>query len=258
LRLAAARLRSDMQYRTSFALMTAIAAAFSFLDFVAVTVIFTNIGDLAGWTFTEVAVLYGTSGVSFNLANVFVAGVDRASAHIRAGTFDVLLLRPVGTITQLTAGDIEPRRAGRVVQAALVLAIALDRVPVDWTPARALMIPVLLASGAAIFSGLWIAAAAIAFWTIENRALANTVTYSGNYLTLYPLDVFTSWLRHILAIIPLAFVNYLPVAWILGKDTAYHWPSWAPLTTPAVAVATSLTARHIWRTGIRRYRSTGS
>lgn len=251
-------MRSDLQYRTSFALMVGMAFAFSFLDFVAVIVVFTNVADLGGWSFAEVALLYGTSGVAFNLANVFAAGVDRAAGHIRAGSFDVLLLRPVGTITQLTAGDIEPRRVGRVVQASIVLAIALVSVSVDWTPTRVAMVPVLVLSGAVIFSGLWVMAAAVAFWTVENRAIANSVTYAGNYLTLYPLDVFGGWLRQLLVVIPLAFVNYLPVAWILDKDTPYDWPAWLHMASPIIGLLVAVVARQVWRIGLRRYRSTGS
>lgn len=258
LRLAGARLRSEMQYRTSFVLLVVMVFVFSFLDFVAVLVIFGSIDRLAGWSFGDVALLYGTSGVAFNLANLFVAGVDTAAAHIRTGTFDTLLLRPVGTIVQLTSNDIALRRVGRLAQASLVLVIALGAVDVDWTAARAAMVPVLLASGAAIFGGIWVTVAAIAFWTVENRGIANAVTYAGNYLTFYPFDVFAGWLRSAAAIVPLAFVNYLPVAWILGKDDAYDWPRWAGLVSPVVAVITVLAGRAVWAFALRRYRSTGT
>ena len=258
LRLAGARLRSDLQHRASFALMTSTALAFSFLDFVAVLVIFVTIDELAGWTFTEVALLYGTSGVAFNLANVFVAGVDRAAQHIRAGTFDTLLIRPRGSVVQLTAGDIELRRLGRLAQASMVLAIALASADVDWTVAKVALMPTLLLAGAAIFGGIWVMVAAIAFWTVENRAVANSLTYAGNYLTFYPFDVFGGWLRAMAAIVPLAFVNYLPVAWILGKDDAYGWPRWAGLVSPAVALVIVLAARAVWSFALRYHRSTGS
>ena len=258
LRLAGARLRSELQYRTSFVLLVVMVFVFSFLDFVAVLVIFGSIDRLAGWTFAEIAFLYGTAGVAFNLANLFVAGVDTAAEHIRAGTFDTLLLRPLGTIVQLTSNDIALRRVGRVAQAMLVLVVALGSAGVEWTVARAAMVPVLLVSGAAIFSGIWVMVAAIAFWTIENRAVANSLTYAGNYLTFYPFDVFGGWLRGVAAIVPLAFVNYLPVAWILDKDDAYGWPRWTGLLSPAVAVTIVLVARAVWAFALRRYRSTGS
>jgi ABC-2 type transport system permease protein len=257
-RLARQRLRADLQYRVSFSLIIVTTFLFSFLDFVAVLVIFGNLHALEGWTFADVALLYGTSGVAFNLANVFVAGVDRAAQHIRAGTFDVLLLRPVSTLVQLSAADIEWKRVGRLAQATMVLAIALASVDVRWTPAAVLSVPLLIVSGAAIYGAIWVMVAAIGFWTVDNRSIANTVTYAGNYMSFYPYDVFAAWLRAIVIVIPLAFVNYLPAARLLGHANAYDLPSWVGLASPAVALAAAIVARSVWAFAVRHYRSTGS
>lgn len=257
-RLALTRLRAEMQYRASFALTVAMTFVFSFLDFVAVIVIFGNLRAIEGWTFAEVAFLYGTSGVAFNLANVLVAGVDRTAEHIRAGTFDILLLRPVGTVVQLSAADIELKRVGRLAQAAVVLVVAMTQVDVPWTPARLAGTVALVLAGFAIFGAIWVIAASIGFWTVDNRSIANTFTYAGNKLTQYPLDVFAGWLRRIALLVPLAFVNYLPAARLLGKESAYDLPSWSGLASPVVALALVALARFVWSVAIRHHRSTGS
>ena len=257
-RLAGARLRSELQYRTSFVLVVVTTFAFSFLDFVAVLAIFDRIESLEGWAFAEVALLYGAAGVAFNLANVLVAGIDTAAEHIRVGTFDTLLLRPVGTVVQLTGGGIELKRVGRLAQAALVLALACARVDHDWSALDVLLLASLIVSGAAIFGGIWVMVATIGFWTIDNRSIGNTFTYAGAYLTYYPLDVFTSWLRQVALVVPLAFVSYLPVANILGKQPAYDLPTWIGAMSPAVALALAALAGATWRVGVRHHRSTGS
>ncbi|MEN3272806.1 MAG: viologen exporter family transport system permease protein [Actinomycetota bacterium] len=258
LRLAHTKLRAEMQYRTSFVLVVAMTFVFSFLDFAAVWVIFANLNAMAGWTFADVALLYGTSGVSFNLANVLVAGVDVAAAHIRAGTFDILLLRPVGTIVQLSAADIELKRVGRVAQGAVILVVAMATVDVTWTPVRLAMLGVILVAGFAIFGAIWVVAASLGFWTVDNRQIANSVTYAGNKLTQFPLDVFAGWLRGVVLLLPLAFVNYLPIARLLGKDDAYGLPSWFGFASPIVAVVLAVAARGVWSFAIRHHRSTGS
>lgn len=258
LRLAGMRLRSEMQYRASFLLLMAMTFAFSFLDFVAVLVIFGKLHAIDGWSFAQVAFLYGTSGVAFNLANVLVAGVDRAAEHIRAGTFDVLLLRPIGTIMQLSAADIELKRVGRLAQAAVVLGLAMADIDVAWTAGRLAATAALLAAGFAIYGAIWVIAASLGFWTVDNRSIANTFTYASNKLTQYPLDVFAGWLRRVVLVVPIAFVNYLPAARILGQQPAYRLPSWLGLASPIVAVVLCIVAREVWSFGIRRYRSTGS
>jgi len=257
-RLAGMRLRSEMQYRASFGLIVATTFVFSFLEFVAIWVIFGNLDALEAWSLADVAFLYGTSGVAFNLANVLVAGVERAAEHLRAGTFDTLLLRPVGTIVQLSAGDIELKRVGRLAQAAVVLAVAMASVEVAWTPLRVLGTAVLLLAGFAIFGAIWTVAAALGFWTVDNRGIANTFTYAGHKLTQFPLDVFAPWLRGVVLVVPLAFVNYLPAARILGKEPVYDVPSWLAYASPAVALGLGVVARIVWSIAIRRHRSTGS
>jgi ABC-2 type transport system permease protein len=258
IRLAGTKLRAEMQYRTSFAFIVVMTFVFSFLDFAAVWVIFANLDAMAGWSFAEVAFLYGTSGVSFNLANVLVAGVDVAAQHIRAGTFDILLLRPVGTVVQLSAADIELKRVGRLGQGVVIMVAAMTQIDGMWTPARLAATAGILLSGFAIFGAIWVVAAALGFWTVDNRHIANSFTYAGNKLTQYPLDVFAGWLRTVVLILPLAFVNYLPVARLLGKDDVYDLPSWAGWTAPVVAVVLFVVARIVWTVAIRHYRSTGS
>jgi ABC-2 type transport system permease protein len=246
-----------MQYRASFVLVVCTTFVLSFLDFVTLFAVFTRIDALAGWTFAEVAVLYGASCTAFNLANVLVAGIDRAAEHIRAGTFDTLLLRPVGTITQLTA-EVELKRIGRLLEGLTVLVVAVVTADRAWSVLDIVGLVVLVASGAAIFGAIWVMVAAIGFWTIDNRGIGNTFTYAGASMTFYPLDVFTGWLRQVALVVPLAFVSYLPVAHLLDKESAYDLPSAAGLASPAVAVVLAVVADGVWRIGIRHHRSTGS
>ena len=49
-RLAGARIRSDLQYRTSFWLFTLGQFFITFVDFVTIAVIFSQVHDLAGWS----------------------------------------------------------------------------------------------------------------------------------------------------------------------------------------------------------------
>jgi ABC-2 type transport system permease protein len=256
-RLVGARIRADWQYRLSFSLFAAGQFFGSFLDLLAIAVIFNTVPALAGWSLAEVAFLYGTSGVAFNIGDVFISQVERSSQYIKSGNFDQLLLRPLGPLFQLSCREFELRRVGKVTQAAGVLAVAVVAVDVAWTAPRVGMFVVLLVSGTAIFSSIWVATSSIAFWTVETQEVANAFTYGGNFVTQYPIDLFAPWIRRLLLVVPLAFVNYLPAAWILGRaDVAY--PKWLTWATPAVAVVSVLITRAVWNTAVRHYRSTGS
>jgi len=257
-RLVGARVRADWQYRTSFVLLTCSQFLITFLDFLAIAVVFTQVPALAGWSFSQVAFLYGTTAVSFMLCDVFVSEVELAERHVRLGTFDQFLLRPAGPLLQLCAHEFALRRAGKLLQALVVLAIAIATVPVEWTVAKALMTAVTVTAGAVIFSAISVAASCIAFWFVGTQEVANSFTYGGNFASQYPLDVYGVWLRRILVIVPIAFVNYLPATWILDQPDAIGLPGWAAFVSPLVAAMSAAAAACTWRSAIRHYRSTGS
>jgi ABC-2 type transport system permease protein len=257
-RLIGARIRADWQYRLSFTLFSAAQFFITVLDFIAITVIFHNVPRLAGWSLAEVAFLYGTSSVAFGLSDVFVSPVDRCSLYIKQGTFDQLLVRPLGPLFQLLTREFELRRVGKPLQALIVLVVAIARVPVEWTPARMMMTVVMVAAGTVIFSSLWVLTSATTFWTVDTQEMANAFTSGGNYLTQYPVDVYGEWLRRVLLIVPLAFVNYLPAVWILGRDDALGLPAVTQFASPVAAALLAVVAALVWRTAIRHYRSTGS
>ena len=256
--LVGARIRADWQYRTSFWLYTLSQCLVSFLDFVAIAVLFSNTSAIAGWSASEVAFLYATTGVAFYVGDVFVSEVELLARHIRLGSFDQFLLRPLGPLFQLSCHEFALRRAGKLVQAVAVLVVTLAVVPVEWTPAKAAMVVVTIGAGTAIFAAIWVVTSTTSFWTVETREVASSFTYGGSFATQYPLDVYTRWLRRLMVVIPLAFVNYVPATWILGKPDTLGLPSWAPFASPIVAVAAVAVARRVWTLGIRHYRSTGS
>ena len=257
-RLVGARIRSQWQYRTSFVLHVVGQFVAGFFDFVGIAVIFDRIDALDGWSVEEVLFLYGTSQLAFGLGDVFISPVERASDHVRLGSFDQLLTRPLGPLFQLVTGEFELRRVGRALQGLVVFSIAMVALPVPWTPGRIGMTAVIVVSGAVIFAASWVLTSSIAFWAVQTQELANSVTYGGGFLTQYPVDIFASGLRRLLLVVPMAFVAYVPATWVLGKRSAYGLPSGAAFATPLVAAAFAVVASLVWRTGIRQYRSTGS
>jgi ABC-2 type transport system permease protein len=257
-RLVGARIRADWQYRTSFVLFTVSQFLAAFLDILLIVVLFSNVDRLAGWSVAEVAFLYGTSSLAFSLGDVFVSEVEFVSHHIRHGSFDRFLLRPVGPLLLLCGQEFAFRRAGKVFQSVVVLAVALTQVPVDWDAGRAAMVVVMVAVGFVIFGALWVITSAIAFWAVEVREVANSFTYGGNFVSHYPLEIFSGWLRRLVTIVPLAFVSYYPTLWVLRRDDPHGSPGWFPFAGPLVAVGAVVVARAVWAAGIRHYRSTGS
>jgi ABC-2 type transport system permease protein len=257
-RLALARVRGELQYRGSFALFTASQFLASALDFVALLAVFGHIDALAGWSVAEVAFLYGSASLSFHLCDLVFGQVEHLSERIRTGTFDRLLTRPLGVLGQLLAEEFALRRVGKVAQAAVVFAVAVAWVEVDWDAGRLLWLPLMLVAGSAIFAAVWVALGTVAFWTTEGGGMTNAFTYGGHYLAQHPLGIYGRWLRRLALVVPVAFVNYYPALYVLGRSDTLGLPPAARFASPAVAAAAGLLATRLWRTGVRHYRSTGS
>ena len=254
-----AQVRSQMQYRASFALQTLGQALSTFVDFVALLLLFHRFPTLAGWSLGEVAFLYGLGGIAFAFADMLCGGFDRLSETIRLGTFDRVLTRPVGAFLQTLAGDFQIRRLGRIAQAAGALAIALAWVEIDWTPARLLVAVAALLSGVVIFAAIWVIGAAVTFWTVETSQMTNSFTYGGSELVGHPMNIYADWLRRFFTfIVPLAFVTYLPALYILDRPDPLGLPRVLQFCSPLVAAAFFLAARAAWDLGVRHYQSTGS
>jgi ABC-2 type transport system permease protein len=178
---------------------------------------------------------------------------------VRDGTLDTLLVRPVPVLAQVAADRFAPRRVGRVAQGALVLGYALATLDVDWTAGKLLLMPVTLVSGAGIFAAVFVAGAAFQFVAQDASEVQNAFTYGGTTLLQYPPTVFgPELLRSVTFVLPLAFVNWLPASYVLGRPYPLILPEWVAFTPPLAAVACCALAGLAWRAGLRSYRSTGS
>ena len=254
-----ARIRSEWQYRASFFALSASSFLFSATDFVAVILVFEQVPVIADWSIAEVAFLYGTGVTAAAIADAFVGAIESVPDRIRLGTFDRLLVRPAPALLQIVADDFALRRFAKVLQSGGVLAVAIVAVDVEWNVLRALTIPLMIATGSALFIAIWIVANSIAFWFTDTREAANSVTYGGSYLSQYPLAVYGRWFRRLFAVaVPISFVNYLPALYVLQRPTDLGFAPWMRFLSPVVAILALLVAWQVWSAGIRHYRSTGS
>ena len=258
-RYAAASVRGQIRYPASF-LMTSLASLVSTgVEVFGIWALFARFGHIHGWGFGEVAVLYGVVGTAFALADAITRGFDVfGTEFVRTGAFDRLLLRPRSTALQLLGHELR-LRAGRLAQAVVVLAIGAGLTHLHWTPRAVLLLLAALGGGVALFTGILVLQATLAFWAVESLEIANILTYGGVQAAQYPLDIYAAWLRNLLIfIVPIGGVAYFPVVGMLGRPDPLGPPDWALYLTPAAGFAFLAVSLWIWTFGVRHYTSTGS
>ena len=259
-RLMGAHLRGQMQYKRSFALTLFGNFAGNGLALLVLAITFSRFGTLAGWSFGEVALLYGIAAVAFGIQEMITeGGFDNLASLVREGTFDRVLLRPVTSFTQMLAADFQLRRLGRALQGGIALALALTTVHVEWTWTKLLYLPVAVMSGALFFSGVTVLGATLTFWTIERSEIINVFTYGGEFASSYPITIFSGGVQRFLTFVfPIAFVAYYPGLYLLDRPDPLGLPRWLPLLSPFVASAFFVLAWRVWEWGVRHYQSTGN
>lgn len=257
-RLVGAQIRSQLQYRLSFTLEALGSFWIAFIDFLVVLVIFRNVPRLNSWSVHEVAFLYALSSITFAVTDMVIGQLDQFPQKIRDGNFDILLVRPRGTLLQVIASDFTLRRVARVLQGAIVLVYALSALTIHWSLARAAVLVVSLPSAVVIFGSIWVVGACLAFWTTDGGEFTNAFTYGGTAMAQYPFDIYSTWLRRLLGfVVPLSFVCYFPALYVLGKPDPLGLPRFLDFLSPAVALAAAVVAGAIWKFAVRHYRSAG-
>ena len=215
-----------MQYKTSFVLAVIGTFAANIVEFGAVLVLFGRIPHLAGWSLGEVALLWGMSAISFAMADMIATGFDvlpdqhpPGDVRSRADPAPWGLLPDPGR-----DHHVAPRRAHRAGRGRL--RAGQSQLALTWTPDRVAMLALALACGAAIFFAIFVCGAAYSFWTVRGPG-------GDEHLHLRRDDdgqLPPGHLRGLAApavtfILPLAFVNYYPALYILGRPDPLGLPA---------------------------------
>jgi ABC-2 type transport system permease protein len=258
-KLVGAQGRAQASYRTSFWLDLIGSSIIVGADLLTVIVIFSRVPALGGFSVSQTLVFFGIALTAFSLADLVVGNIERMRTYVRMGTLDAMLIRPLGLLPQLLANDVGFRRAGRVIYAVAVYAVALSYAGVEWTTSRVVLTITAPIFGALFFAAFFVATATVAIWWVESGELANALTYGGRDYASYPITIYSGWFRKMFAFgLGFAFVAYYPGLALLGDPDPLGGPVWLGWASPLVGVAASAVAALIWRTGVRHYRSTGS
>ncbi|MFD9243938.1 ABC-2 family transporter protein, partial [Streptomyces sp. NPDC059556] len=118
-------IRSTMTYRASFLITLFTNFCVTFFDFVVILLMFGQVKGLGGFTFAEVALLYGTAGTAFGIADLTMGSLQRMGARVRDGSLDTFLMRPAPRGGPLPGGQLPGFRLGRGEPARVVVGLVL-------------------------------------------------------------------------------------------------------------------------------------
>ena len=248
-----------MQYRVSFTLLTLGHFTATAVEFLAILVLFDRFDALCPWSLAEVAFFYGLVNIAFAIADAAAFGFDRFGDMVKSGDFDRLLLRPRSTALQLAGQELTLRRVGRLAQGLAILLWASAALDFGWTPDKAALFLGAISGGAALFVGLVVLQATLAFWTTESLEIFNALTYGGVQTSQFPMSIYRPWFqKFFLYVVPLATVSYLPSLAIMGRPDPLGSALAVQYLSPIIGVLFLAVSLQVWKFGVSHYQSTGS
>lgn len=255
-RLVKASIHSVMQYKFSFLVSLVFNLAITIADFLVVLAILYHFRAMDGWNIYQIGVLYGINSIALSFYRAFACELHQFQDYIVHGTFDGILLRPWHTLLVLLSRSVQLFRLGGAVQGLIVLIVAMRALGGvgELGLLGCIYIVLLPLTGALIYMAIGMATSSIAFWTGRIRELQTFTVYAPSYAAFYPMSIYPNWLQIVLYVLPVSFIGYVPLRYLLGLGgSAWH------LVTPILAsIAALKVSLACWHAGERAYHSTGS
>lgn len=247
-------LKSQMQYKASFMLTTVGQFVTAFTTFFGIQFIFERISGVDDFTYGQVLLCFSVIMMSFAVGEMFGGGLAVFPDLMREGSLDRILVRPRSVILQIIMPNMDFSRLGLLIQAAIVLCIAVPASGVVWTGKKILVFAMMVACGSVLFFCLFLLVAAVSFFTIQNLNFLDIFTYGMRDFGKYPFSVYGDTALKVLTFgIPLALVQYYPLLYLLDREDGIWY-----MISPLLSLLFVVPSYWFYRFGLKNYKSSGS
>ncbi len=247
-------IKSQMQYKLSFFLTLLGQFITSFTSFFAVHFMFTRFNAVEGFTYGQTLLCFAVVTMAFAMGQLLGGGFAVFPRMLGNGAFDRALVWPRSVFLQVLIPNIDFTRLGLLLQAVVVLVIAIPQSSVIWTWDRIITLCLMILCGSVVFFALFLVFAACAFFTVEGLEFFNFFTYGGHQFGRYPFSVYGKGVLMFLTfVIPMALFQYYPLLYLIEKERSALY-----MLLPLLDVLFLIPSYAFFRFGLRRYKSTGS
>lgn len=206
-------------FRANFILMLIQSIINTVLHVACMNFIYGSVEEIGGWKREEMLVLICTSMVINQLFRAFVNGNQmRFMEGVADGSFDHMLLRPIGILFQMNAGKVDFSSLMSALCPAIILAVnlgRLDRIVSFWSFILYLLLCLM---GLAILSTFMVCLYSLAFRFIRVSGL-NNIYYILMNISEKPQELFPQRFLSgcFLFAVPAIPIANLPVRVMLGR-----------------------------------------
>lgn len=247
--------KSRLVYKTDFILGFTAQAISLGMSLAFLTLIFTQVENINGWTFNEMLLLAGIGGFIMNLHHIFLFNVyNLGEEFVVKGKLDRLLLRPLNPLFQVYAGDVSDNNISKFIANIALIIYAASQLSLSIGLWEIFYAIAAIISGVLVFAGIFLIFATTGFWTGKSQS-AMWLVFQISDFRKYPYTIYQLPIQALLTtLIPLAFASFFPATFFLEKP---GWTNWQIISIFA-GPAFYFIAYKFWLYGLSNYSSTGS
>lgn len=229
------------------------------MGFAIIKFVVESFGEINGWTYGQLAFLYGISVISHALSMIFFVQGWFMGYFVIEGEFDRYLTRPLGVLYQFFFTNINVFGITDLIPGILVFIYGCVKCSIHFTPLFVLQVLVLLIGATLIRGGIYILLGSTSFYT---RSAVDFGQYTQEIMdktTMYPISMYPEIMQFVLTfIIPIGWVSFYPVSGLLGIENSLYNGMLLPLITLGVGVLVMVIAGLYFTAGLKKYESAGN
>ena len=247
-------LASELEYKTNI-LIDLITAILSLIGSIfLLSIFFQNNVSIGSWEFKEALIIQSIYTILNGITNTwFNPNLTEIVKHIREGTLDFVLLKPIDSQFFISLKKINPSGFLEIMLGfcLLLFCIRINQINLNLSFLSLSFITIICSI--CILYSLWFLISTTTIWFVKTWN-ATEVLRSFLYIGRFPLNSFSFSLRVFFSVfIPIAFITTIPSEVILGLSQL-----WKILLEVIVASLFLMTSRKFWVFALKYYSSASS
>jgi ABC-2 type transport system permease protein len=248
-------LRTHLEYKADFLIGIVGVLLTQMTGIIFISVLFSRIPDVKGWTLWEIALLYALAIIAGGLTQICGQGQWRLHFMINQGDFDQMLVRPISPALQVLTQFSSLDGLGSILLGGIILWRASLETHIVWNLEHILLLLTTLFGAVPLMLSIQFAFNCVAFWEQGANSSFPFLIVSLSEFAKFPLTLYDRSIQILLTwILPFAFISYYPGLVLLGKPEVEPWVGYL---TPVTGFIVMLITGVIWKHALLRYQSVG-
>jgi len=247
-------LASELEYKTNI-LIDLITAILSLIGSIfLLSIFFQNAGSIGGWDFEQALIIQGIYTILNGITNTwFNPNLTEIVKHVREGTLDFVLLKPIDSQFFISLKKIAPSGFLEIILGFCLLLYCIKINQINLNLSFLTLCFITIVCSICILYSLWFFISTTTIWFVKTWN-ATEVLRSFLYIGRFPLNSFSFSLRIFFSVfIPIAFITTIPSEAFLGLSQL-----WKILLEVFVAMVFLFTSRKFWFFALKFYSSASS